>query len=155
MMSTLMSFFHQLATVIWIGGAIYINLVLIPSAKKLGPPAQGQIMGLAGVRFTIIAWASIVVVLITGLLRPGANYLLDTSGPDGALLMVKSLLFLGMVVIGILMTFVLTPKMKKLAPAPGEKPPEGLLKVGKQLETLGMVNMVLGILILYVVAKMS
>ena len=97
---------HLLATVVWLGGAIFADQVLRPEAAKLEPPQAGHLGQAIGARFTIFAWSAAGVLLLTGILRAAA---LGAFSPDilfatayGYVLLVKILFFLALVVAGIL-----------------------------------------------------
>ena len=152
MFDIILKFLHLLATVTWIGGMIYTNLVLMPSLAAIDPLQKGKLLNALIKRFTILAWGSIIVLLVTGFLDTPSGMLFNISTFYGKVLALKHALVLIMVVIGVCITFVLGPKMKALAPKPGEKPPSELLKLQKQLSMLGLINMVLGVLVLLCVA---
>ncbi len=58
---------HILMATIWVGGLIYTSAIVIPFAlTKQGEERQGIIRGLAR-RFRKIGWASIVVLILTGI----------------------------------------------------------------------------------------
>ncbi|MFQ6089024.1 MAG: DUF4149 domain-containing protein [Candidatus Methanofastidiosia archaeon] len=148
----ILDFLHTLATVTWIGGMIYANLVLMPSLEAIDPAQRGKLLGAAIKRFTILAWSSIIVLLVTGILITPSGMLFDISTFYGKVLTLKHVLIFVMIVIGVRVTFVLGPKMKALAPKPGEKPPPEIPKLQNQLEMLALINMILGILVLLCVA---
>ena len=145
-------FLHLLATVVWIGGLIYINLVLMPSLTAIDPPQRGKLSGAVAKRFTILAWCAVIILLITGYLKTPSGMLFNISNTSAVALTIKHILVLVMIAIGLLVTFVTAPKMKSLAPEPGEPPPPEFLKAQKQLSTLALTNMILGILVLLSVA---
>ena len=145
-------FLHQLATIIWIGGAIYATFVLVPALSVLEPPNRGKLMGAAIKRFVPLAWAAIVVLVGTGLfLTSAANEatpnLLDTT--NGSLLIGKLVVVAIMITIAALMTFVIGPKAAKAGPSP-----EGA-KYAALSGKLGFANIVLGAVVLLLVALMS
>jgi len=148
-LTTIYNFLHILATSTWIGGMIYINIVLMPSLSAIDPSQRGRLLGAATKRFGLLAWGSILVLLITGLIKTPSQMLLNVSGTYGISLTLKHLVVVSMVVIGLLMTFWFGPKMQSLSPSPGEKPTPGFLKVQKQLSTLALVNTILGVLVLF------
>jgi len=145
-------FLHLLATVTWIGGVIYADLVLMPSLSAIDGPQQAKLMGVVGKRFTILAWLSVIILLVTGLLKTASGMLFDFSTGFGTILAVKHIVFLAMIVVGLLITFSVVPKLNKLAPAPGEKPSDDFLKTQKMLITLSLMNMIFGIIVLFCVA---
>lgn len=59
------------------------------------------------------------------------------------------------IVISLVITFAFVPKLRSLAPAPGQLPSEGFVKAQERLEMLSAVNGMLGMLILLAVAVMS
>ncbi len=146
--STIVNFMHLLATVTWIGGMIYVNLVLMPSLTAIDPPQRGRLLGAAARRFAILAWGSVVVLLVTGLLKTPPGQLFRPSTTYGAILALKHALTLLMVAGGLLVTLVIAPRMAALAPKPGEKPTPDYLRVQKQLSILGLANMVMGVAVL-------
>jgi uncharacterized membrane protein len=68
-------FLHVLAALAWIGGMLFIALVLVPVARSLNdPPLRARLFHAAGVRFRVIGWIALGLLLVTGLgslwLRP-------------------------------------------------------------------------------------
>lgn len=147
-LQTIIDFLHLLAAVTWVGGMIYIELVLTPSLKAIDPPQRGKLLGAVAKRFAFFAWGSIIVLFVTGISEPEFRTFFDLSS-RGVILTVKYVLFLVMILIGLFITFAIVPKMERLAPKPGEKPSPDFPKVQKQLATLAFINMILGILILF------
>lgn len=152
---TIINFLHLIATVTWIGGAIYMNLVLMPALNAIEPPARGKLMGAAAKRFTVLAWSSIIVLLVTGYMKTPTGMLLNTTETYGITLTVKHLLFLAMAGIGALITWGIVPKMNALAPKPGEKPSSEFVKVQKLLPKLSVTAMIFGIVVLLCVVLLK
>lgn len=44
--SSIINFFHLLGAVVWIGGAIYIHLVLMPALKVIDSQEGGKLQGI-------------------------------------------------------------------------------------------------------------
>jgi len=153
MVSTIVNFFHLLATVTWIGGMIYGYFVLTPSLAAIDPPQRGRLMGATAIRFSKLAWGSVIVLLITGFLRTPPGMLFSPSSTYGVTLLVKHLAVLAMIVIGLVITFSVAPRMESLAPGPGEKPSPGFFQVQKRLELLALVNVILGLIVLLLAAS--
>lgn len=146
---------HLLATVIWIGGMAYTAVVLMPAAQALDPGPRGQLMGAVAKRFSIVAWSSILLLLITGLIKTPAEMLLDTASTYGVVLTVKHALVLIMIIIGSVITFSVVPKTRSLAPAPGERPAPAFVKAQQQLKMLATTNLILGIIVLLCVVQLE
>ncbi len=72
---------HLLAAVTWIGGMLFIALVLVPVTRRLTDPAlRVRLIQESGRRFRAVGWAALALLVLTGLaslaLRP---YLLATA----------------------------------------------------------------------------
>lgn len=148
---TVIDFLHVLATVSWIGGMIYINVVLMPSLPALAPESRGKLMGAAAKRFAVVSWSSVVILLLTGLQKTPTGMLFDLATSYGITLTVKHVSVLVMIGIGLFITFAIVPRMTALAPKPQEKPTVEFFKTQKQLQILAMTNMLLGIVVLFCV----
>jgi uncharacterized membrane protein len=60
----------MLAAVVWIGGMTFLSLVLVPSLGELNNQAGSQeLLRLAARRFQRIVWASILVLIGTGMVN--------------------------------------------------------------------------------------
>ena len=147
----LIDFIHLFFTVIYIGGMVYMDLIFMPALRVLDPPQPGKILGVVAKRFTITAWLSVLVLLVTGYLKTPDGMLLDISAGYGIILTLKHVLFLLMIIFGLVITLGIAPKLQKLAPKAGEKPSAEFLKNQKAIGLLSSTNMVLGILILVLV----
>lgn len=111
---------HVLAFAVYIGGLFYSEFVLTPAADAVAP-AQGVVVRRkAGDMQAIVAWSSLGVILVTGILRLSSMNALDLSGtflldPDiassgyGRTIFLMFGLWCVLVGLGVLMTFVLRP----------------------------------------------
>jgi uncharacterized membrane protein len=147
-------FLHLLATVAWIGGMLFMKLVLIPSMAALEPPQRGRLMGGVAKRFTMVAWTSTAVLLVTGFMKAPSQYLFDGSTTYGVLLAVKHALIALMIVVGVVITFFVAPRLRALAPAPGQAPSPALAAAARNLDALSAINTILGLAVLALVVAM-
>lgn len=113
-------FFHLLATVVWIGGIAMILLVIIPGARNsLDAKNMGEVMKEVARRFTPLANASIVILVITGLLIGQVEKGFFGFGTWGthwkAVLVFKHLVVAAMVAIHFYRGVVLQPRIARLA----------------------------------------
>jgi putative copper resistance protein D len=70
MLHTVFVWLHMLAAVVWIGGMAFLSLVLVPSLGILNNQAGSQeLLKRAARRFQRIVWASIVVLIGTGMVN--------------------------------------------------------------------------------------
>ena len=144
----IINFFHLLATVVWIGGMFYMDLILMPSIAKIDPGESGRLMGIIAKKFTITAWSAIIVAIITGILKTPSDMYFDTSDEYGIYLFIKHVAFIGAIIVGLVITLVFVPKLKANSPNPGEKPSQEFISCSRKIEHLSKTNLVLGILIL-------
>ncbi len=149
------NFLHLLATVTWIGGIIFMNLVLFPSQTAIDPGQGGKLFGAVIKRFLIIVWVSVVVLLLTGLYKTPSYMLFNPESRFGFWLTVKHTAILLMIIFGLMVTFIFSPKLRKLAPKPGEQPSTEFIKAQKNMSLAARTNMILGIIVLFCVSMMQ
>ena len=82
---------HVLAAVVWIGGMVFLSLVLVPVVKREPFVAQrGLLIKTAGGRFRALVWGSVFVLLATGpLLALNRNLPLESPTAWPSVLSVK------------------------------------------------------------------
>lgn len=114
---------HILAAMVWIGGAAFIALVLVPSVRNPAFAAQAPaILRAAAMRFRLIGWISLVILILTGCLNLGfRGYSLADclngniwNGAFGKLLALKLGLVAAMLAISGTHDFVLGPKAARM-----------------------------------------
>lgn len=105
---------HVLAAIVWIGGMLFIALVLVPVLRRLEPAERLRLVHATGLRFRTVGWIALSLLLLSGLLnlwlRP---YLLGVP-----LFHVKLGLVVLALALGVIHDFVLGPR----AGAPGADP---------------------------------
>ena len=150
---SIITFLHLVGAITWVGGMIYMNFVLMPSLSKVDPFEAGKLMAELGKRFTIIAWTSIIFLVITGFMQVEMEDLFDFSTDYNSLLSIKVSIVLLMILIAVYVTAVVIPKMRKLAPQPGEAPSQEFISTQKMLPILAKINMTLGILVILIISQ--
>ncbi len=59
---------HVLAAITWIGGMLFVALVLVPVARRLGDPAlRARLFHETGVRFRAVGWIALGLLVLTGI----------------------------------------------------------------------------------------
>lgn len=122
-LDTLVLWLHIVAAAVWVGGIVFLGLVMQPVAKNLisDPIERSRFLGKVGTRFNTIGWGSLVILALTGLynlvrVAGGASYvpflLLRTH--FGLILDVKLTFVFGMVLITAHHTFISGPTVRKL-----------------------------------------
>ncbi|MEW6337007.1 MAG: CopD family protein [Acidobacteriota bacterium] len=105
-------------------------------------------------RFTIVARTCTATLLVTDFLKTPSGMLLDTSTGYGALLFAKRAAFAVMIVVGLVITFAVAPRLRALAPAPGSAPLPRFVSASKSLDALSAINTALGVAAILLVTLM-
>ncbi|MGQ9632179.1 MAG: CopD family protein [bacterium] len=159
----IIAWLHLLATVIWIGGMAFYVLVLIPSLAAIDPPQRGRLLGVLIKRYAPIAWGSVILLIVTGVLITVNRAALDAlsrTAPYRIVLAIKHVIVLAMVAIGAITSFVIGPKLMAPPPKPEEAssgpppagPPPEVMKLQRRSATLGNINLALGVIVLLLTA---
>ena len=102
---------HLIAAITWIGGMLFLWLVLRPAIRQWSPQSQGlDILRRIEDRFRTIRWVSLLTLLATGifnLIHEGGSARLESSW--GGVLMVKLLLVAIVMGLSGISDFVLAP----------------------------------------------
>jgi uncharacterized membrane protein len=121
-MMVLLVWLHVLAAVSWIGGTIFLSVVLVPALKREPFASQRSLLfRTIALRFRVVVWGAIAVLLFTGplLLHQRGIPITDPSGWP-MVLAVK----LGLVAILLLLTLthdlILGPRVGRIVQLPTE-----------------------------------
>jgi uncharacterized membrane protein len=136
----IVTFFHDLFTVFWIGGMITLGVVVLPAARKvlgIGPDTK-KLMDAIQKRLSVLVYVSIVGLLITGMLlarrAPAFQGLFSFGNTYSLILGIKHVLTLLMVTVALWRSIALRRAAGKLQ----ERLKAGLL----------FLNVALGVLVL-------
>ena len=109
----LVTFLHNLCTVVWIGGLITLGVIVLPSARKVlgvGPQTK-DLMDTIQRRLSVLVYVSIVVLVLTGLLMtnrsPAFEGLLAFGNAYSTVLTLKHILVLVMILVALFRSLVL------------------------------------------------
>ncbi|MBI4401559.1 MAG: DUF4149 domain-containing protein [Nitrospirae bacterium] len=150
-MMLLLIWVHVLAAVIWVGGMLFLSLVLVPVLKQEPIAAQrGVLFRTIGVRFRSIVWISVAVLAVTGplLLSQRGDSLLEPSGWS-LVLKVKLLLVTALIGLTAIHDFWLGPKVgQSLRELPQDRGPAEvmLIRLSPWIARLALV-LALGVLL--------
>ena len=139
----IVTFLHDLFTVVWIGGLITLGVIVMPSARKVvgAGPQLKQLMDTIRRRLSVLVYVSIVVLMVTGMLManrsPAFQGLFNFGNAYSTVLTVKHILVLVMVGLALYRSLVLGRRSRPPAPSQ-ERLSAGLL----------FLNIVLGIVVL-------
>ena len=148
-------FLHDLAFTTWVGSMIFMMLVLTPAVGAKGiPPQFLRLMGIE--RFKNWAWASIVILAITGMYRlHGRFYQFDLfiMTRYGKLMMLKISLFLIMVLLTSIVSLAYAKRIPTEAPQkPGEQPTPEFSTMQRRFIYFSTINLALGVTILFIMS---
>ena len=125
-----------------------MDIVFLPSLKFLEPQQAGRLQGIIAKRFSMIAWSSILVLLITGYLKTPDGMLADTSTEIGLILTIKHIMIAAAIIVGLTIGLYIVPNLKNNSPKEAERPSDKFLRFEKILHGLATTNLILGIGIL-------
>jgi uncharacterized membrane protein len=154
MVDSIINFLHLLATAVWIGGALFFQSILRPALRRIDAQEGGRLLGVVSRQFSLIAWACIIVLAITGYIKTPERMMFDFSYGLGFILALKHVLIILVILVGLALAFIILPRMRKNAPKPGETPSIDFLQSQKKFNLLANVNLVLGLLILACAAQL-
>ena len=122
-MSLLIRWLHVLAAITWIGGMLFLALVLVPITRRLEDAAlRARLFHAVGLRFRAVGWIALGVLVVTGLVHLWRHPVLLGSP--------RVHVKLGLVVLALILSalhdFVLGPR----ASAPGAAPRRGSSRPG-------------------------
>jgi putative copper resistance protein D len=128
---------HVLAAVTWLGGMLFIALVLVPVTRGIPDPAlRTDLVVRAGRRFRAVGWIALLLLVATGLLmvvrRPGFLWIVAFQ--------VKALLVLLVLALSVLHDFVLGPRAGR---APGDP------ALRRRVSRLARLNLLVVLVIVY------
>ncbi|HJW90853.1 MAG TPA: CopD family protein [Anaerolineales bacterium] len=155
---TLAYWLHMLATVAWIGGLVTLSILVLPAARQtLDARAYAELLARLRRRLDPLGWLSLLVLAGTGLFQMSAspNYqgFLAFSNRWAVAILVKHIVFLGIIAISAYLTWGLIPRLGRAALLLARGQAAASLPDLQRQETLLMrVNLVLGILVLALTA---
>ncbi len=142
----LITFIHDLFTVIWIGGIFSLAVVVMPAARGvfgLGPEVK-KLMAAIQKRLSTLVYISIVALAITGFLMSQRTEafqgLFSFANAYSTVLSIKHLVFLAMIVVALVRSLALG-KTAGAKPGPGT----AAARQEKAKMALLLANLVLGI----------
>lgn len=146
---------HMLATIVWVGGLALMALVVWPSARTvLGPgPQLNALVREWQRRFNPLAWISLAVLVVTGLMQMTVNpnyegFLRVENGWAWAILL-KHIAVGGMVGLGVWQQWGLQPALARLALLETRGRPAAEAETLRRRElTLTRLNLGCGVLVL-------
>ena len=66
-MTLLLRWLHLVAAITWIGGMLFVALVMVPVMRREDPALRARIFHVTGVRFRSVGWIALGLLVATGL----------------------------------------------------------------------------------------
>ncbi len=117
-LDTLVLWIHILAAISWVGGMIFVAVIVGPYVRRTFPPAERTpLMAAVGKRFSYLGWCAISTLVCTGIYNavrflPSWDALLHTT--FGHILLVKMGLVVVMIGLGITHDIFFGPRQRDL-----------------------------------------
>lgn len=144
---------HMLATVTWIGSLAAINILVLPASKRtLKLVDQLSLISAVQKRLEPIAWFSISLLVVTGLIQmstsPHYDGFLSLSTQWSMAILTKHILGVIMVVVSAIQTWEVIPAIHRILMKKEKADADELAKLQRRELVLLRANLILSILIL-------
>lgn len=148
-------YLHILAAVTWLGGMLFLVLVVVPWLRRGDRAQAGYLMRETGLRFRTVGWVSFAVLLVTGsvnlwLRGVRFSHFVDPSwlaSPFGRAVSWKLGLFAVVLAISVVHDFVHGPRATEVVQRDPASPEAEALR--KRASLLGRANLLLGLAIVW------
>ena len=153
-------FLHILSAIIWIGGMLFLALVVVPATRGLPPAERASVFGAVGRRFRAVGWGCIGVLIVTGVVNltyrgVTVESLLTTQlwgSPFGTTLALKLAVVAVMLGLSAYHDFVIGPRSVKILKLAGSEASPALLTEARRLRArasiVGRVETLLALVVL-------
>ncbi len=143
---------HIAATVVWIGGIVFMAWVVTPAAEN--EPGYLHLLAAIQRRFTPLANLSLVALIVTGLVQltssPNYGGFLNLSNTWARAILLKHITIGGMILTALYMNLVLQPDLNRTALllSSGKAKMEEAVALARRRSRLSQINLGLSIIVL-------
>ncbi len=155
----IISWIHLISASIWVGGSIFIGIVLVPVLKTMTTSMEErlQIMIRVGRRFNKIAVPSLIILIITGVysshqLLSKPELLLSSS--YGNFLIIKIILVIALIIVFTVHIRIIRKDVEEKILSK-EMPENQIQKLRKKIIILGEATVVISVAILFMAALLD
>jgi len=155
----IISWIHLISASIWVGGSIFIGIVLVPVIKTMTTSMEErlQIMIKVGRRFNKIAVPSLIILIITGVynshqLLSKPELLLSSS--YGNFLIIKIILVIALIIVYAVHIRIIRKDVEEKILSK-EMPENQIQKLRKKIIILGEATVVISVAILFMAALLD
>jgi uncharacterized membrane protein len=146
---------HIISAIIWVGGLLFLALIVVPATRGLPPAERGALISALGRRFRTVGWICIGLLIITGVITSsyrGVTWQAVASGEllagqFGRLLAVKVSLVALMVVVSLLHDTVLGPASARALVRAGAPVTREVRRLRRASSWLARASVLLGLLV--------
>jgi len=155
----IISWIHLISASIWVGGSIFIGIVLVPVLKTMTTSMEErlQIMIRVGRRFNKIAVPSLIILIITGVysshqLLSKPELLLSSS--YGNFLIIKIILVIALIIVFTVHIRIIRKDVEEKILSK-EMPENQIQKLRKKIIILGEATVIISVAILFMAALLD
>ena len=149
-------FLHILSAVIWIGGMLFLALVVVPTTRGLPPSERAALFGAVGRRFRGVGWACIGVLIVTGAINMAyrgvtwENLFSATlwASPFGTTLALKLGVVAVMLALSVYHDFVIGPRSVRLLQQAAGHGLEEAARIRRRASIVGRLEAILALVVL-------
>ncbi|MFN8526466.1 MAG: DUF4149 domain-containing protein [Chloroflexota bacterium] len=146
-------FVHVISAMLWVGGMLFLGLVVVPITRDMPAEQRSALFGAAGRRFRSVGWVCIGLLLVTGWINLTYRGVTVQSlfsgqafvGELGGVLAIKLALVAVMLVISVVHDFFLGPRSVQ-AIERGTATPEQIAAFRRRASLVGRLNTLLGLM---------
>lgn len=148
-------FVHLLSAIVWVGGLLFLALVAVPATHNLPAADRSALITALGRRFRTVGWASLVLLIVTGLINSAFHGLTWQSlisgslfqGVFGQALAIKAALVVLMMSLSAFHDFILGPASARALTNPEPTPPREAATLRRRASWLARVTAILALLV--------
>ena len=150
----LIRWIHVMAAVTWIGGNLTLAMIIVPYFRQNLPPVKRiQLLTQIGKRFEPVVWGCVLILFFTGIANVFESLGLSSGIEVNAYmrtLLIKLLLFIILLILTAMHSFVLGPKLSKAIEGLDEELDALPTHVDSIRKRLSIVSSVMGVVSLLV-----
>lgn len=157
-LATAVDWVHLVAVALWVGGLLFLALVLLPALRPLAGPARTRLLAELVPRFSSLALASVGVIILTGLyqtwqLLDGWNALRELGW--GRALVLKLALVVLLIGLGAVNLLLIRPRLARYARQTDRTTRERAAALRFTFRRVVLAEAALGVLIVLVVGVLT
>lgn len=154
---------HLVAAMAWVGGQLFLFLILLPVVRRaLPPPQRTLLVAQLGRRFALLSWIALALLLVTGVLngeRRGVDWesLPAAQSTYGQVLFAKLCLVAVVIVLTLVHGLILGPRLTRLAAQAAGHDPQAEAhrrRLARISALVSVMNLLLNLGIVYLAARL-